>query len=60
MTALTEAIAAASAQGRTVLTEIESKQVLAAANKPVAEARLAATADDAVKAAEAVGFPVVL
>jgi acyl-CoA synthetase (NDP forming) len=60
MTTLTEAIERARSQGRTVLTEIESKQVLAAAGIPVAEARLAATADEAASAADAVGYPVVL
>lgn len=60
MTTLAEAADRAKAQGRTVLTEIESKQVLAAAGIPVAEARLATSADDAVSAAETVGYPVVL
>jgi acetate---CoA ligase (ADP-forming) subunit beta len=46
--------------GRTVLTEIESKQVLAAAGIPVAEALLATTAEDAAKAAKKAGFPVVI
>jgi acyl-CoA synthetase (NDP forming) len=60
MTTLTEAIEQARSQGRTILTEIESKQVLAAAGIPVAEARLATTAGEAVKAADATGYPVVL
>ncbi|MEX0682636.1 MAG: acetate--CoA ligase family protein [Dehalococcoidia bacterium] len=60
MVTLAEAIERARSQDRTVLTEIESKQVLAAAGIPVAAARLAATADDAAKAAAEVGFPVVL
>ena len=47
-------------EGRTVLTEIESKQVLEEAGVPTAAARLARTADDAVNAAKDVGYPVVL
>jgi len=43
-----------------VLTEIESKQVLAAAGIPVAVAHLATDADEAVKAAKKAGFPVVI
>ena len=60
MVTLTEAAERAKSQGRTVLTEIESKQVLAAAGIPVAEARLATSADDAVSAANALGYPVVV
>jgi acyl-CoA synthetase (NDP forming) len=60
MTTLAEAAQRAKTQGRTVLTEIESKQVLAAAGIPVAEARLAATADEAAHAADAIGYPIVL
>jgi acetyltransferase len=48
------------AGGRTVLTELESKQVLAGYGIPVVETRLAASADEAVQAAQALGFPVVL
>jgi acetyltransferase len=53
-------IAAARAQGRTILTEIESKRILAAYRIPTVETLLAATEDEAVAAAEAIGFPVVL
>ena len=60
MTTLAEAAAIAKSQGRTVLTEIESKQVLAAAGIPVAETKLAATADEAAKAADEAGYPVVI
>ncbi len=60
MTTLTEAIEQARNQGRTVLTEIESKQVLAGAGIPVAEARLATTADDAASVADALGYPIVM
>jgi acyl-CoA synthetase (NDP forming) len=60
MTTLTDAIQQARSQGRTVLTEIESKQVLAAAGIPVAEATLAPSAEAAAKAADAAGYPVVM
>ena len=60
MTTLAEATQRAKTQGRTVLTEIESKQVLAAAGIPVAEARLATTAEEAAQAADTIGYPVVL
>ncbi len=46
--------------GRTLLTEFESKQVLAAYGIPTVETRIAATADEAVAAADAIGYPVVL
>ena len=45
---------------RTILTEFESKQVLTAYGIPVVETKLAATEDEAVAAAKAIGFPVVL
>jgi acyl-CoA synthetase (NDP forming) len=57
---LKKAAELAKSEGRTVLTEIESKQVLAAAGIPVAEAHLAADAEEAAKAAKKVGFPVVI
>ena len=60
MVTLSEAIERARAQDRSVLTEIESKQVLAAAGIPVAEATLAASADEAVYSAAKAGYPVVL
>ncbi len=47
-------------QGRTVLTEIESKQILAEAGIPVAIARHARTAKEAASVAEKLGFPTVL
>jgi acyl-CoA synthetase (NDP forming) len=47
-------------QGRTLLTEIEAKQVLHDAGIPTTTVQLAASADDAVGAAQAIGFPVVL
>jgi acetyltransferase len=46
--------------GRTILTEFESKELLKAYGIPVTETRIAASADAAVKAAEEIGFPVVL
>jgi acetyltransferase len=46
--------------GRTILTEYESKQVLAAYDIPTVETRLARTADEAADIAEAMGYPVVL
>jgi acetyltransferase len=48
------------AEGRTILTEFESKQVLAAYGIPVAATYIATDAAAAVKAAEKIGFPVVL
>jgi tRNA-dihydrouridine synthase len=55
-----EVIDQARRSGRTVLTELESKQVLSAYNIPTVETRFAETATEAVKAAEAIGYPVVL
>ncbi len=46
--------------GRTILTEFESKELLKAYGIPVTETRIATTVDAAVKAAEEIGFPVVL
>lgn len=46
--------------GRTILTEYESKRVLSAYYIPTVETRLAETPDDAVAAAESIGYPVVL
>ncbi|MCP3098507.1 bifunctional acetate--CoA ligase family protein/GNAT family N-acetyltransferase [Myxococcus sp. K15C18031901] len=50
----------ARAAGRTLLTEYESKQLLAAYGIPTVETRLATTEDAAVAEAESLGFPVVL
>ena len=55
-----QVIAAALDSGREWLTEPEAKSVLAAYRIPVAETRVASTVEDAVVAARAVGFPVVL
>ena len=46
--------------GRTLLTELESKAVLAAYGIPVADTRVATTEDEAVAAADEIGYPVVL
>lgn len=46
--------------GRTILTEYESKQILAAYGIPTVDTRLAQTAEEAVAAADAIGYPVVL
>jgi acetyltransferase len=53
-------IAAAGSKDRTLLTELESKQILAAYGIPVVETRLASTEDEAIAQAEAIGYPVVL
>lgn len=57
---MAKVIETARSQGRTLLTEVESKQVLHDAGMPVALAVLARDADEAAKAAEKAGFPVVL
>lgn len=48
------------ATGRTLLTEVESKEVLASYNIPLAEARPAHNAEEAIELAENIGYPVVL
>ncbi len=47
------------AAGRTILTEVESKELLKAYGIPTVETRIATTEQEAVKAAEAIGYPVV-
>lgn len=47
-------------EGRTLLTEFESKQLLSAYRIPTVETRIALSADQAAKDAEEIGFPVVL
>ncbi|MCU1428590.1 MAG: putative acyl-CoA synthetase [Actinomycetia bacterium] len=47
-------------EATTTLSEVESKRLLARYGVPVLDERTAATADDAVAAAAAIGFPVVL
>lgn len=46
--------------GRTLLTEVESKQLLAAYGIPTVETHVAFTEDDAVKHTERLGYPVVV
>lgn len=48
------------ATGRTILTEYESKMVLAAHEIPTVDTLLARSADDAIELAEQIGYPVVL
>ena len=47
-------------EGRTILTEIEAKQMLEDAGVPVSPARLAKTKEEAMQVASKLGFPVVL
>jgi len=47
-------------EGRTILSEVDAKELLASAGIPVVEAKLAATADEAVTLADGVGYPVAL
>jgi acetyltransferase len=53
-------IADAQKSDRVVLTEHESKQVLEAYDLPIAATRIARSAEEAVAAAEAMGYPVVV
>ncbi len=46
--------------GRTILTEFESKEVLAGYGIPTVVTRIATTAEDAIKAAGEIGYPIVL
>jgi acyl-CoA synthetase (NDP forming) len=55
-----EIIDRAKSEGRTILTEVESKQILGEAGIPVARAQLATTRDQAAAAAGQIGLPVVL
>jgi acetyltransferase len=48
------------AAGRTLLTEFESKQLLASYGIPIVETRLALTEQEAVTAAAEIGYPVVV
>ena len=50
----------ARAEGRTVLNEVESKQILAAAGLPVIPTKLATSPNQAAEIATALGFPVAL
>jgi acetyltransferase len=53
-------ISGALKNNRTILTEHESKQVLAVYDLPVTSSQIALSAEEAVAAAGAIGFPVVL
>jgi acetyltransferase len=53
-------IASVRAAGRTLLTEAESKQLLSAYNIPTVQTRVAETPDAAAKAADEMGYPVVV
>lgn len=53
-------IATARAEGRTLLSEAEAKELLAAAGVPVTETRVASSADEAAAIAGELGYPVVL
>ncbi|HBB15519.1 MAG TPA: CoA-binding protein [Syntrophus sp. (in: bacteria)] len=55
-----ELIRKAKTEGRTALTEAESKEVLEGYGVPVVPESIAATPEEAVAAAEKIGFPVVL
>jgi acetyltransferase len=58
--AATDIILTARDDGRTLLTEVESKAVLSAYGIPITETRIARTPDEAVAAATAIGYPVVV
>ncbi|MFQ4141809.1 bifunctional acetate--CoA ligase family protein/GNAT family N-acetyltransferase [Chlorogloeopsis sp. ULAP02] len=53
-------IATARQEGRTILTEMESKQILEAYGIPTVQVCVATTADEAVDCANSLGYPVVL
>jgi acyl-CoA synthetase (NDP forming) len=55
-----EILAKARKQGRTLLTEIESKEIVREAGINVTEIRLAASEEEAITASKEFGFPVVL
>ncbi|WP_224095312.1 acetate--CoA ligase alpha subunit [Nostoc sp. MS1] len=53
-------ISIARQSGRTILTEYESKQILAAYGIPIVPTCVAKTEDEAVRCAEGIGYPVVV
>jgi acetyltransferase len=53
-------IRSARASGRTLLNEFESKRIMEAYGIPVVETRMASDEEEAVRAAEQIGYPVVL
>lgn len=56
----TKIIEQARQEGRTILTEYESKQVLSAYGIPTVDTRIGTSEDEAVALAKEIGFPVVL
>jgi acetyltransferase len=58
--AATRVVEATRAEGRTILTEDEAKDVLAAYGIPVVKALRANSPQEAVRAADSIGYPVVL
>jgi acetyltransferase len=58
--AASDIIRTARDEGRTLLTEVESKAVLSAYGIPITETRIARTADEAAAAAKEIGYPVVV
>ncbi len=59
-TSAADIIAQARKQGRTTLTEVEAKRLLAQSGIPVVEAQLASSRDDAIDLASKLGSPVAL
>ncbi|MEM7334146.1 MAG: bifunctional acetate--CoA ligase family protein/GNAT family N-acetyltransferase [Chloroflexota bacterium] len=57
---VSEMIARIRQTGRTIMTEYESKNVLAAYGIPTIDTRLAQTPDEAIKISNKIGYPVVL
>lgn len=57
---IAEVIAAAGRENRTILTEHESKSILAAYEIPTSATRVALTANEAINVAEEIGYPVVV
>jgi acyl-CoA synthetase (NDP forming) len=55
-----DVLSRARAEGRTLLNEVEAKQVLREAGVPVTDTTLATSPEEAVAQAEAAGYPVVL
>ena len=53
-------VQAARESGRTILTEFESKRLLSCYGIPTVETRIAKTREEAVEAADSIGYPVVL
>ncbi|MBI4299384.1 MAG: acetate--CoA ligase family protein [Chloroflexi bacterium] len=58
--AIADLLATANREKRTVLTEVESKELIREAGIPVVETRLARSEKEAIRLAKLLGFPVVL